>query len=182
LESYLATLASSRLPFGMGAAAILWSALFLISHLVARRARVASDAQAIVVVEGRQALGRGFQPRYVLAQLVFAGSLMLIASYLGEPAFVFFVGGMLVTVIFTLGLNIQSLLSVAAMARAAAASGQLTLSTAFSFRQMAQRMLGAAIICLLLALTLAHLAPLGGVLLLGSTAAGYFRRARNAGL
>jgi hypothetical protein len=164
----------------MGTAAIFWSVLFLISHLVARRARTASDAQAVVVVEGRKALGRGFQPRYILAQLVFAASLMLVAFYLGEPAFVFFVGGMLVSVIFTLGLNIQSFLSAAGMARGNAATGQLTLSTAFSFRQMAQRMLGAAIICLLLALTLAHLAPMGGVLLLGSTAAGYFRRARRA--
>lgn len=181
MESYLATLAGSRLPFGAGVAAILWSALFLVNHLVARRARAASEAQAIVIVEGRKALSRGFQPAYILAQLVVAGSLMLIALYLGEPAFVFFVGGMIVAVIFTLGLNIQSLLSVEAMARANAAAGQLTLSTAFSFRQMAQRMSGGAIICLLLALTLAHLAPMGGVLFLGSTAAGYFRRSRRAG-
>ncbi|MEO7326707.1 MAG: hypothetical protein ABIW82_17945 [Dokdonella sp.] len=178
MDSYLATIINSHLPFDAWIAAALWCALFLASHLVARRARAASKVLAIVVVEGRDALSRGFQLRYVMAQIALAGSLLLTSLLLGEPAFVFFVGGLIVAVAFTLGMNVQSLLAVAAMARANAASGQLKLSTAFSFRQLAQRLLGSAIICALLALALAHLALLGGAFFLGSTAAGYARRAR----
>ncbi|MEO6688825.1 MAG: hypothetical protein ABIS07_16945 [Dokdonella sp.] len=178
MHNYLATIVDSRLPFDAWIAAIVWSLLFLASHLVARRARAVSEAQAVVVVEGRNALSRGFQLKYVIAQCALAGSLLLISFFLGTPAFVFFVGGLIVAVAFTLGLNVQSLLSVAAMARADAATGQLKLSAAFSFRQMAQRMMGSAIICALLALALGHLALLGGAFFLGSTAAGYARRAR----
>ncbi|MEO5560370.1 MAG: hypothetical protein ABIO49_10810 [Dokdonella sp.] len=178
MGSYLSTIVNSHLPFDAWVAAAFWCVLFLASQLVARRARAASEVLAIVVVEGRKTLSRGFQLKYVIAQIVLAGSLLLGSLLLGEPAFVFFVGGLIVAVAFTLGLNVQSLLSVAAMARANAATGQLKLSTAFSFRQMAQRLLGSAIICALLALALAHLALMGGAFFLGSTAAGYARRAR----
>lgn len=178
MGNYFSTIIHSHLPFDAWIAVAFWCVLFFSSQIIARRARAGSEVLAIVVVEGRKTLSRGFQLKYVIAQIVLAGSLLLASLLLGEPAFVFCVGGLIVSVAFTLGLNVQSLLSVSAMARTNAATGQLKLSTAFSFRQMAQRLLGSAIICALLALALAHLALLGGAFFLGSTAAGYSRRAR----
>lgn len=181
MENYLARFIGSQLPFDAWLAASIWLLLFIASHLTARRARLASEAQAVVVIEGRKALNRGFHFKYVVAQLVFSASLMLGAFYLGKPAFVFFSGGLIVSVAFTFGLNIQSFLSAVAMAHENAAVGQLKLSTAFSFQQSAHRLLGSAVICLLLALVLCNLALLGGAFFLGSTSAGYFRRVRQAG-
>lgn len=181
MENYLAAFIGSQLPFGAWAAALIWLLLFIASHLTARRARVASEAQAVVVIEGRKALSRGFQLRYVVAQIVFAASLMLVTFFLSEPAFVFFAGGLIVSVAFTFGLNVQSYLSAVAMTRENAVTGQLKFSTAFSYGQSAHRLLGSAVVCLLLALVLCHLALLGGAFLLGSTSAGYFRRVRQAG-
>lgn len=181
MENHVAAFIGSQLPFGAWAAATIWLLLFIASHLTARGARVASEAQTVVAIEGRKALSRGFQARYVVAQIVFAASLMLATFFLSEPAFVFFAGGLIVSVAFNFGLNIQSFLSAVAMTRENAVAGQLKLSIAFSFRQSAQRLLGSAVICLLLAFVLCQLALLGGAFLLGSTSAGYFRRARQAG-
>lgn len=87
------------------------------------------------------------------------------------------VGGQIVAVTFTPGLNVQSLVSVTGMACTNAAAGKLRCLTAFSFRQMTQHMLGSAIICVLLARALCHLVLLGGVFFLAPTAAEYSRGA-----
>jgi hypothetical protein len=180
LAHYVTAFEHSRLPFGVGVAALIWLVLFIANLLVARRVARASDSQAVIVAEGRAALRRGFLPLYVFVQVSMAAMVFPVSAFVGEPFFVVLGGGQLVCVIFVLGLNVHSLLSITAMARANAVEGQLKLSVAFSFRQVAQRLIGAAVTCVLLALLLAHLALLGGAVLLGATAAGHLRRARHA--
>jgi hypothetical protein len=180
LERYVTSLLESKLPFEPWVAALTWVALFLANHWIARSTRIANDAQNFIAVEDWSALRRGFEPKYIVAKVLFAGIVFLFALLLGGSAFVFFAGGLIVAIAYGLALNVQGLLSARAMARPNAANGALTFSTASAFRHMAHRVGGGAFACFLLGLTLAHLALLGGALFLASTARGYLRRARNA--
>jgi hypothetical protein len=180
LEKYVTSLLESELPFDAWVAALVWVALFLANHWTARSTRAANDAQTFIAVEDWSALRRGYEPKYIVAQVLFAGIVFLFAWLLGRSAFAFFAGGLIVAMAYGLALNVQGLLSARALARANAASGVLTFSTPSAFRHMAHRVTGGALGCLLMGLALAHLALLGGALFLASTAGGYFRRARNA--
>lgn len=180
MEAYVYWLSQSRLPFGVGVTVASWVVLFAVNHLLVRRARAENEAQATVVMEGKALLRRGSQPLFVLLQLLFAAALFFVAGVLGGVAFTFFAGGQLVSIAFTLGLNLQSLLSARSLVRDGGAQGSLTLSTDYVFAQGAQRMAGAAVTSALLGVLIAHAAPLGGALLLGSTAAGLQRRSRQA--
>ena len=102
------------------------------------------------------------------------------AMLLGGPAFVFFAGGLVVAVAWAIGANLQSVLSARAMLRPGEVSGALTFSTACSYRQLASRAACGAVVCVCIGLLVAHLALLGGALILGSTSMGYLRRARQA--
>jgi hypothetical protein len=180
VESYFALLLESELPFDAWVAALAWIALFFTNTFIARATRAANDSQRFVTVEDWSALRRGFEPKYVLAQLVFAGIVFSVGLFLGRGAFVFFAGGLVVAITCILSLNFQSLLSARAMAQPNAATGAVTYSTALSLRQGACRLGGAALGCLIIGLALAHLALMGGALILSAAALGYLRRARNA--
>jgi hypothetical protein len=179
LGTYLNELLESELPFEPWVAALIWVALFVASRWIAQSLRAANDAQHAVTVEDWSALRRGFEPKYVVAQILVAAIVFLVALLLGGPAFVFFAGGMIVASAFGLGLTAQGLLTARAMARPNAVSGSVTFSKASAFRHMAHRAGGAALACLLTGLVLAHLALLGGAFFLASTASGYLRKARS---
>jgi hypothetical protein len=180
LSNYMAHLFGSELPFSPGLTVLVWLGSFLSNHLVARIAHAANDAQRLIVVEGQSdALRRGLRVKYILAQLLFAGVVYGVALSIGGQAFVFFVGGLIVSAVCTLGLNVQAAWSARAWVRPGAAHGAVTLSTSLGFRQLASRLGGYAVTCLILGLALAHLALLGGALILGSTALGYLRRAKS---
>jgi hypothetical protein len=179
LENYFTSLFASDLPFGVWAAVLTWVVLFLANQLMLRSVRVANDTQKFVAVEDWSALRRGFKPQYILARLVFVGVVFSVAFLLGHSAFVFFGGGLIVTAACTLSVNAQALLTARAMARPDAAKGFLTFTTPLALRQAAHRFAGAALTCLVIGFALAHLALLGGTLLLSSAALGYLRRARN---
>ena len=151
----------------------------LASHWTGRFTRVAHDAQSFIAVENLSALHRGFEPKFILAQVLYAGIVLLFGLLLGGPGFVFFAGGLIVAVAYGLAMNVQGFLSVRALGHRNAATGTLTLSTAYAFRHMAYRLAAGALACLLIGLALAHLALLGGTLFLASTAGGYLRKARN---
>ena len=178
LESYVDALLESELPFEPWTAALIWVALFVANRWVARSARAANDAQHAVTVEDWSALRRGFEPKYIVFQILVAGIVFLVAILLGRSAFVFFAGGLIVALAFGLGLNVQGFLSARAMARPNEVNGTLIFPTASAFRHMAHRAGGASLACLLTGLVLAHLALLGGALFLASTASGYLRKAR----
>jgi hypothetical protein len=179
LESYVTLLFESELPFGPWVAALVWLALFLANHWTARAVRAANDAQHSLTVEDWAPLRRGFQPKYVAAQVLLAGLLLLLAAQLGGSAYVFFAGGYIVAIAYALALNLQGLLSARALARPGAATGTLTFSTASAFRHTAHRLLGGACASLVTGLVVAHLALLGGTFFLTSMAIGCWRRARN---
>jgi hypothetical protein len=86
-------LLESELPFGTWVAALTWAALFLASHWTGRFTRVAHDAQSFIAVENLSALHRGFEPKFILAQVLYAGIAFLFGLLLGGPGFVFFAGG-----------------------------------------------------------------------------------------
>jgi hypothetical protein len=181
LESYVVSLFACQLPFDAAVAVLIWLALFVANHRVAMSVRAANDAQSLITVEDWSVLRRGFEPKSILAKLLFAGIVFWVAYLLGSAAFVFFCGGFIVAVACTLGLNTQGLLSARAMAQPNVAKGTLTFSTALAFRHMAQRLCGVALASCIIGLALAHLAPLGGALILAASAGGYVRRARKAG-
>jgi len=180
LDSYADSLLNSELPFDAWIVALTWLVLFFSNHWIARSAREANQSQKLVAVEDWSFLRRSSEPEYILAQFLFAGMVFSFGVFLGGPAFVFFAGGLLVAIACTLSLNVQALLSARSMADPDAAIGTLTLSNAFAFRQAAYRAGGGAIACILMGMAIAHLALLGGGLLLAATARGYLRRARNA--
>jgi hypothetical protein len=180
LQSYLALLVESQLPFNPWVAALAWLALFLANHGVAMATRAANEAQSLVGAEDWSILRRGSAPQYVLAKILFTGIVFLLAYQLGSTAFVFLGGGYIVAVACTVGLNTQGLLSARAMAQPNAGKGTVIFSTPLAFRHGAQRLCGVALACCIIGLALAHLALLGGALILGATAQGYLRRARKA--
>jgi len=174
---YLVLLLRSELPFASWIVIAAWLLLFIANHLLARATRTMSARQAHVTVVNHDALRRASQPRFLFGQVLFAGVVFALTLYSGDrPVFVFLGGGMLVGLICTLGLNLQALLSAQAMMLPGAAEGSLQLSTASAFRQLVHRLTGSAFVCAMLGVLLAHLALLGGALLLGSTALGYRRR------
>jgi hypothetical protein len=180
LEKYVTSLFESELPFEPWVAAVVWVVLFLANHWLARFARVANDSQKFIAVQDWSALRRGFEPKYIVTQVVVASIVFLLALLLSGPAVVFFAGGLIVAMACGLALNFQGLLSARSLAHPKAATGALTFSTASAFRHMAHRVSGGALACFLMGVALGHLALLGGALFLASTASGYLRRARNA--
>jgi hypothetical protein len=178
--NYLTSLLESELPFEPWVAALAWVVLFLLNHWIARSTRVANDSQAFIAVEDWSALRRGFRLRSIVVRLLFTAVVFLFAMLLGGSAFVFFAGGLIVSMIFGIALNLQGLFSARALGRPNAASGKLTFTTASAFRHMAHRVGAGAFACLLMGLALAHLALLGGALFLAVIAGGYLQRARNA--
>jgi hypothetical protein len=157
----------------------VWLTLFLANHWVARATRAANDAQHSLTVADWAPLRRGFQPRYVAAQVLIAGVVFFLAAQLGEPGYVFLAGGFIVAIVYAFALNLQGLLSARALARPNAATGVLTFSTASAFRHMAHRLVGGACASLIAGVAVAHLALLGGAFFLASMAIGYRRRAEN---
>jgi hypothetical protein len=178
LEAYIATLLDSELPFDAWVAALTWVALFVANHWVARIARAANDAQSLVAVEDWSAVRRGFEPKFMLAQILVASGLFMVGFFLGRLAFTFFAGGLIVARVCALSLNVQSVFFARSISEPGAATGAVTLSTPLALKQVSQRLSASALACLLLGLALAHLALLGGALLLASHAAGYSRRAQ----
>lgn len=175
--TYFQTLLSSCLPFAEWLAVTLWPVLFIANRLIGRALMAVSDRSTSYTFENRDRLRRGSEPLWVLAQCLFAGWVFTISLYAGGPLFVFLAGGLDVSLICVLGLNVQGLLSARAMARPGASTGSLKLSTSCAYRQMAGRLYGIAAICTLLGLLVAHTALLGGALFAASTATGYLRRA-----
>ena len=69
--TYWLALLNSDLPFAPWVAVALWAALFVGNHLLARATRTMMAGQAIVAVQNRGDLERGFRPHLVLAQALF---------------------------------------------------------------------------------------------------------------
>jgi hypothetical protein len=180
LERYVTSLFDSALPFDPWVAVLVWAVLFLANYRIAKSTRVANDAQHFIAVEDWSRLRRGFEPKNIVARVLVTGVVFVFSWLIGESAFVFFAGGLIVATAYGLGLNTQGLLSARAMADSDTATGTLTFSTAAAFRHMGHRAAGGALACGVTGVALAHLALLGGALFLASTAASYSRRARNA--
>ena len=180
MDDYVASLLDSHLPFGPLPAALIWAALFLANRWAAGSLRVANDAQQFVAVEDWSAVRRGLGPGQVVIQVLFACLVFFFGLSLGGSAFVFFVGGLIITVTMVLALNLQGLLTARAMADRSVATGALSFSVPLAFRHMAHRLIGGAVACLMAGVGLAHLALIGGALFLGSAAIGLRRRARQA--
>jgi hypothetical protein len=98
LDSYVTSLLNSELPFDAWIVALTWLVLFLANHWIARSAREANQSQKLVAVEDWSFLRRSSEPKYILAQFLFAGVVFSFGVFLGGPAFVFFAGGLLVAI------------------------------------------------------------------------------------
>jgi hypothetical protein len=70
LENYIMSLLESKLSFEPWVAALVWVALFLANHWIARFTRAANDAQHFIAVEDWGALRRGAKPKYIVAQVL----------------------------------------------------------------------------------------------------------------
>jgi hypothetical protein len=173
---YIETLLASRLPLPVWAVIAAWPALFVANHFVVRSLRELSAHQTWYVVENREAITRASRPFWMLAQVLYAACVFAFSVYAGGPVFAFFAGGLDVSLICVLGMNVQALLSTQAMS-SDTVQGTMQLSTAFTLRQFSARLAGTALMCSLLGLLLAQLALLGGAALCAATASGYLRRA-----
>jgi hypothetical protein len=178
--NYWLTLLDSDLPFAPWIVVAIWGVLFLCNHLVARAARRVSSNQAFVVIENCEVLERGFRPRFVLGQVLFAGLIFALTLWAEpHPVFVFLGGGVIVALVWLLGMNLQALLSSLGARTDGAVTGSLNLSNTYAIRQQMHRTTSGAMVCGILGAVLAHLALLGGALFLASTAVGYRRRMRS---
>jgi hypothetical protein len=178
MMSYVQTSLRSELPFSAAAVIAIWALLFVANHLVVRASRAVNAQQSAVQVENRDAISRASRPEWIIAQIAYAAAVFAISLYLGHEVFVFLGGGVVMSAIAVLGLNLQALLIARAMRTGVVGGGSITLSTGLALRQLAARMAGAALTFALAGALLAHSALLGGALLCASTAAGYYRRAR----
>jgi hypothetical protein len=164
--------------FGPWMIASAWIVAFAATNWVARLARSALARQQFIRVEEHPALA-AFTPGKVVAQIVFALLIFLIAYDLGEPYFAFFGGGLFVTNVLALALNYNALMFARALNDSDAATGRLDLSARFSLGNMAHRVIGCALACVVLGLVLGNLALLGGAFFLGVIGFRLLRRARD---
>lgn len=178
--NYIDVLFASRLPIPVWAVVAAWPPLFVANHVVVRMLRAANARQTCITLENSAALRRGSQPLWIFAQVLYAVVVFMISVYAGGALFVLLGGGLDVSMICVLGLNLQALWAAHAMERAGTAEGAVKLSNAYAFRQLVSRLAGAAVATALLGLLLAQLALLGGAALLGAAAFGYLRRANAA--
>lgn len=178
--SYIDVLLASRLPLRDALVVAAWPVLYVINHGVVRVLRASSARQTGITLEDSAALRRGSQPLWILAQVLYAAAVFSFSLYAGGALFVLLGGGIDVSMISVLGLNLQALWAARAMARADTVAGTLRLSNAYAFRQLASRLGGAAIVAALLGVLFAQLALFGGAALLTAAALGYLRRANAA--
>lgn len=175
--TYWLALLNSDLAFAPWIAIALWAALFVGNHLLARATRALSTSQTVVTVQNRGDLERGFRAQFVLAQALFGAAIFVFSLLSGaRPVYVCLGGGLIVSSVCALGLNLQAFLSARAMQRPGALTGSLALSAAYAMRQQVHRLSASALVCTILGAVIAHLSLLGGALLLASTAIGYRRR------
>jgi len=174
---YVYTLLASRPPLPSWAVVAAWPLVYLTNHFVARALRAENTRQQCIVLANAQALRRGSAPMWMFVQVLYAAVVFSVSVYIGGATFVFLGAGLDVSLICILGLNVQAWLSTRAMARPDAVDGSLTLSTRYALRQLASRLFGASLVCLLLGLLLAQLALLGGGVLCAAAGSGYLRRA-----
>jgi len=176
--SYPETLLSSRLPIGAWAVVAVWPLLFIVNYLVARRLRALSALLRAFTVDAREAVGRAQHPSWVFVQVLYAASVFTFSLYAGGALFVFFAGGLDVSLICTVGLNVQALLLSSAMLRTGAIEGSMKISVALTYRQFVSHLVGTALMCALTGLLIGHLALLGGALFCASVALRSWRRAK----
>jgi len=168
----------SAIVFGPWWLGVCGLALFFCSHMVVRRAQFALAQQERITIERTSAIAKPFEPKYAIAQLVFASIAFFAAVVVGEPVFTFVGGGFVVAYAMSLGLNIQALLSARGLGQAGNADGRLILAPHFAMRDWGYRALGAAAFLFTSGVVFAHLALLGGALILASGGYGYVRRSR----
>jgi hypothetical protein len=176
LADYFDALVTSSLPLRWEALAVLLSVLFLVSHDLNRRAsRMFRSHSHVVGDNGSEAEKRW---GWVLpgGQLIYRAAIFAVALYAGGPIFVLLVGGLLVSLLFSVVHNARTILHYRMLAASGAAQGNLSLSNS-SLIHNAHVCLEAAFFCLLVGLFLPHLALLGGALILGSTGIGCLRSA-----
>jgi len=180
LDDYLTDLEYSSLAFPLWGVALLWLAVFVLSHILFRKTRRLIEQQALVKLEGLAVLGRASSPRFIAAQVGMATAIFALGHYIGGIFVPLYAGGWLLTTCASLVSNLQSYFYVRAITRRGAAAGSLTITQALAYRENAFLLCGMAVFCLVGGLLLAHLALLGGALFIGASALGNLRRARQA--
>ena len=90
------------------------------------------------------------------------------------------VGGVLVMQMATLAFTVTDVLVLRALSAPGAAEGRLRYSAGYRYRSAAARLVGMGMLTVLVAVLYGSLSFLVGSLLLLATAAGYYRRARQA--
>ena len=177
MEAYLATLAGSTLPLSPWLVGVLWILLFVATRSVALRSREVLATQAHVVVENLDALAALDRPGVAYPQFAWVTGVLAGAWFLGEPAFAFVAGGLVLMLAMTLGLNLHSLAFARRLADGSGATGSVTLSTPFVLEDLARRASTCALTFLIAGVLLAHSALLGAAMFLGLSAWEMSRRA-----
>jgi len=177
VDAYLTQLEYSTLPLPAWGVALLWLAVFGMSHILFRRARGLSKGQQFVLTGDPSVIARASSSKLIAAQLTFTAILFSVSYVLGGPAFVFLAGGWVIAASVSLAFNVRSILFLRALAAPGAATGSVRFTSQLSVRDTAFQIFVGAIICLVTGLLTAHLALFGGALFMAATGFGYLRKA-----
>jgi hypothetical protein len=177
MNGYLEDLYASSLPFPHWVALLLWLVSLAVVHFWYRKARMASSDQGALGIDGVPT-PQNF--RLVAGQLAFGAAVFAASYWLDDPYFTFFFGGLLISTLVSVAGNIRSYLFLSAIRAQGAAEGRLVLSPSVAIRDQAYHLATWAFTMGCAGAIIGNVALFGAALFLGSTAAGYARRASAA--
>jgi len=180
LDDYLTDLEYSSLALPLWAAALLWLVLFVLNHVLILKGRRLMQQQSIIAVADAAVLARASSPKIIVLQIVASLFVFVYSNYFGAYCIPILEGGWLLVNGAAFAGSLQSYLYLRAITRQGGVTGSVTISAALAFRERAFYFFGMAFFCLVGGLLLAHLALLGGGILMVSNGLGFLRRAWQA--
>ncbi len=116
----------------------------------------------------------------VVKQLAFAAFIFGASWLIGGPYFQVFAGGYLLSLLVGIMLSLQNVFYLHGLSLPGAASGSVKFSPSFAYRNLAMRLLAAAVLMLGLFLIFGKLHFLGACFYSAATCMGYMRRSGQA--
>ena len=178
METYVERIASSALLLPLWLVAVLWLVAFVLSNLLASRARKLTGSQSRITVPER--VQPNLSTQRLAIQVLVATAVFSFAHILGGAWEAFFAGGWLLTAAAVLAMNLRNHFSLSRLAQNGAATGQIALSAEYSLVDVSYGLAASAVIFLAAGFLLAQASAFGAAWLLGASSLGYRRRARAA--
>ncbi|HSP13561.1 MAG TPA: hypothetical protein VLV78_02285 [Thermoanaerobaculia bacterium] len=150
--------------------------LAVVNYGVTLLAARAQAAQQFIIYEP---LAGARSPHVRYAFPFFSAAFAIALAFAQRPLRGFLAGGYVVAQLFGLALSTGAVLSLRNLKSSECAQGQVRYAAMYQSLQQSAYLFGFAIFAAIVALLSQSIEFLGGVLWLGATSAGYFRRARS---